>query len=251
MSTPLTVTLAIPCFNAESFILSALESVKSQSVTPRQILIIDDGSRDNTRKIVAELPDIELIVHKENRGIGASRNSSWQAATGDIIVFMDADCIADPQFIEKLLSLYTDDSIAGVGGRGIESIQENFFDRWRKEILFQHWGDSYRQDVHFLFGLCSSYRRKVLKEINGFDPLFQVSGEDMDIGFRIHKAGYKLAYTPGAIVHHQRRDHATSIEKMAYRHCFWGFLAQRKNQHHPQQGFNIPLFNSIHAPHLC
>lgn len=229
MPTQPSVTVVIPCFNADSYIHSVLESINNQTVVPEEILIIDDGSRDNTRPIVEKLSNVQLIVHDQNRGIAASRNSGWRAAEGEIIVYIDADGIADPQFLEKLLAKYRDDTVGGVGGHGIESIQETIYDRWRKEILFQHWGDSFRDDVYFLFGLCSSYRRKVLQEINGFDPLFRVSGEDMDIGFRICKAGYKLAYAPEAIVHHQRLDNLESIQKMTYRHCFWGFLAQRKN----------------------
>ncbi len=230
MPTLPSVTLAIPCFNTESFILPALESIQDQSIAPKEILIIDDGSSDNTRAVVEKFSNIHLIVHEQNRGIAASRNSAWQAATGDIIVFMDADGIADSHFIAKLLIQYIDDSVAGVGGRGIEVIQNNIYDRWRKEILFQHWGEFFHEDVYFLFGLCSSYRRTILQEVNGFNPLFQTSGEDMDIGFRIRKAGYRLAYAPDAIIYHQRCDHVNSIQKMAYRHCFWGFLAQRKNK---------------------
>jgi GT2 family glycosyltransferase len=230
MVTQLSVTLAIPCFNAEAFIQPALDSIYRQSVAPDEILIIDDGSRDNTREIVKQFSNIHLIAHEQNRGIGASRNSGWQAAAGDVVVFMDADGVAEPDFIKKLLARYTDDNVAGVGGRGIEAVQENMYDRWRKEILFQHWGESFREDVYFLFGLCSSYRRSVLHEVGGFDPFFQTSGEDMDIGFRIRTAGYRLAYAPDAIVNHQRRDNGGSLRKMAYRHCFWGFLAQRKNR---------------------
>ncbi len=229
MQTQLSVTLAIPCFNTESFIKDALDSIASQSVAPQEILIIDDGSTDNTQTIVKKFPHVRLIIHEQNRGIAGSRNSAWQAATSKIIIFMDADGIADPLFIEKILAQYNTENVAGVGGMGIESIQENIYDRWRKEILFQHWGKTLRGDVPFLFGLCSSYRISVLEEIGGFKETFRVSGEDMDAGFRIHAAGYQLVYTPDAIVQHQRRDTKESIQKMAYRHCFWGFLAQRIN----------------------
>jgi len=110
-----------------------------------------------------------------------------------------------------------------------EYIQKSCYDRWRSEVLFQGWGEHYRSQVPFLFGLCSSYRRKVLEEIEGFDPYFKISGEDMDLSFRLQHAGYRLVYNPEAYVYHMRSDTYQSIVRMTYRHCFWGFVAQRKN----------------------
>lgn len=229
MSNPFTISVAIPCFNAEKYIRAALESLLNQSIAAHEIIVIDDGSTDKTCSIIKQFPDIQLVVHKQNRGIAASRNSAWKAASGNIVIFIDADTIAAPDCIAKLIEQYSNDSIAGVGGNGIESVQKNIYDLWRKEILFQNWGNHNRNDVPFLFGLCSSYRRTVLQEVGGFAPIFKVSGEDMDIGFRINKRGYKLAYASEAVVYHRRSDQAESIKKMVYRHCFWGFVAQRKN----------------------
>ncbi len=226
----LSVTIAIPCYNAESFIAQALQSINEQSILPQEIIIIDDGSTDRTVEIVRQFPQVRLITHETNSGIAASRNSSWQAATSDILIFIDADGIAHPDFIKNMIARYSDERVAGVCGHGIESIQKNIYDRWRREILFQNWGEQARDEIYFLFGLCSSYRLTVLKELGGFDSLFKISGEDMDMGFRILAAGYRLTYAHDAIVYHQRRDDKESICQMAYRHCFWGFLAQRKNR---------------------
>lgn len=229
MSALPTVTLAIPCFNAEQHIRGALESILRQSIAVEEIVVVDDGSTDRTRDAVSLLPGVRLISHGENRGIAASRNSAWQAARGEVVVYMDADCIAEPGFLASLLQGYEDDTVAGVGGCGIEAIDNTMYDRWRREVLFQHWGAEPRETVPFLFGLCSSYRRSVLQQLGGFDTLFRTSGEDMDMGFRMNRAGYRLLYTPDGVVNHQRADDRATIRKMVYRHCFWGFFAQRKN----------------------
>jgi len=128
------------------------------------------------------------------------------------------------------VGFYRYSDIAGVGGRGLEICQNNMYDRWREEVLFQGWGEKFISDVPFLFGVCSSFRRQSLLELGGFDPIFRVSGEDMDFSFRARKAGFRFIYNPKALVFHLRRDDRRSIRHMAYRHCFWGFLAQRKNQ---------------------
>ena len=223
------ITLAIPCFNAAAFIGSALQSLIKQTYPTEEIIVVDDGSTDESQVIVKQYPNVRLIAHKQNFGIAAARNTAWENAIGDIVVFVDADTIAHPQFLERLVSCYSADDIAGVGGRGLDIEQHNRYDRWRQEVLFQNWGNNFSSSVHFLFGICSSYRKKVLQELGGFDPFFRVSGEDMDFSFRVNQAGLRLVYNPKAIVFHLRADNRRSIEKMTYRHCYWGFLAQRKN----------------------
>ncbi len=228
----LSVTLAIPCYNAGEYLQQALDSVYDQTVMPEEILAIDDGSTDSTAEVIRNNPAVGAIVHEKNLGIGSARNSAFANARGDIIVFLDADGVADPRFIEQLLVCYRDSNVAGVGGKGVEQVQKNWCDRWRKEVLFQHWGECSLADVPFLFGLCSSYRRSVLQESGGFNRFFKVSGEDMDVGFRLHAAGYTLAYSRDAVVYHQRSDDAKSLRKMAYRHCLYGFTAQRMNNNY-------------------
>ncbi len=228
MTEKLTVSLAIPCFNAEIFIGQVLDSIAAQTRQPEEIIIIDDGSSDDTRKIVSQFPH-RLICHGSNQGIAAARNSAIKHASGDIIVFLDADALASPQYIEEMVAGFSGEDVAGVNGRAIESMQKTIYDKWRKEVLFQEWGDAHREEVYFLFGMCAAYRKKVLEEVGGFSELFRISGEDMDISYRIRKMGHRLVYTPKALVYHLREDSRETIRRMTFRHCFWGFLAQKKN----------------------
>ncbi len=224
------ITLAIPCYNAEAFIGVVLHSVEKQTLSPAEILVIDDGSSDGSREIIRQHPGVRLISHDQNYGIAAARNTAWKNAIGNIVVYLDADTIAHPTLLEELVEFYNCSDIAGVGGRGLEIYQNSLYDRWRKEVLFQGWGEQFISDVPFLFGVCSSFRRQFLKELGGFDPFFRISGEDMDFSFRARKAGFRLVYNPKALVFHLRTDDRRSIRQMTYRHCYWGFLAQRKNR---------------------
>jgi GT2 family glycosyltransferase len=224
------ITLAIPCYNAESFIGAVLHSVEKQTLSPTEILVVDDGSYDGSREIINKHPGVRLISHDQNYGIAAARNTAWENAIGNIVVYLDADTIAHPTLLEELVKFYNHSDIAGVGGRGLEIYQNSLYDRWRKEVLFQGWGEQFISDVPFLFGACSSFRRQFLSELGGFDPFFRISGEDMDFSFRARKAGFRLVYNPKALVFHLRTDDRQSIRQMTYRHCYWGFLAQRKNR---------------------
>ncbi len=230
MYDPKPVTLAIPCFNAARFIGATLDSVNLLDPAPDEIIVVDDGSTDNSGNIISRYPDVRWIIHEKNEGIAAARNTALDAASNGIIVFIDADVIAPPELIYDLTRHYCDDKIAGVGGRALEANSKSNYDRWRGETLFQGWGDHFLPDTPFLFGLCSSYRKEILERIGGFNNRYKVSGEDMDISFRLRKAGYRLVYEPAAVVDHMRSDTKETLEKMTYRHCFWGFVAQRLNR---------------------
>ena len=225
----LSITLALPCFNASHYIRFVLDSIKLQTHSPDEVIVVDDGSTDDLKTIVKEYASIRLISHDRNRGIGYSRNTAWKNASGDIILFVDADTILHPNLLNTIVNGYGYDQIAGIGGRGIEKIQLSQCDQWRKAFLFQTWGNCSQSNVPFLFGMVSSYRRKILETLGGFDPFFKNSGEDLDMGYRIQKAGYRLLYNPDAIAFHIRKDSQKSIANMTYRHIYWGFLAQLKN----------------------
>lgn len=104
------ITLAIPVFNASSFILRALESAYFQTYDNYEILIIDNASVDDTLKIIESFQDshkernIRIIRHPQNMGLGASKNTAIEKADGKYLFFMDADDVIYPYTLEKLYS---------------------------------------------------------------------------------------------------------------------------------------------------
>jgi GT2 family glycosyltransferase len=224
------ISVAIACLNAQRFMGDTLKGLDRQSRPPLEILVVDDGSTDNSRAIAHAVPGVRVIAHPANLGIAAARNTAWRHARGDIIAYLDADAVPHRDFLRAVHQGYADPRVHGVGGRAVEIVQRSQADRWRSEVLFQHWGNQVCRKVPFLFGICASYRRSTLAACDGFDPLFRYSGEDMDLGFRLNRAGCRLIYTPHAVVGHMRRDDTRSIQKMAYRHAYGGFIAMRKNR---------------------
>ena len=203
------VTVAIPCYNGALHIGAAIESVLEQTSPPDEVLVVDDGSTDGSLEVIRRYP-VRLIQHDGNRGLAVARNSAIQEAEGDIIVFIDADAMADPAMVGVLLSGYDDPRVGGVGGQGVEANVHSLADRWRAKHASQSHGNRAR-DVEFLFGLCMSFRLDALREIGGFDPAFRTNAEDVDVSLRLRKAGYRLRYLPDARVYHQRMDNEASL----------------------------------------
>ena len=214
------VSLAIPCYNGAATLGAAIGSALSQSRPPEEVIVVDDGSTDGSGKLAQSFP-VRYLRHDCRRGVAAARNTAWQEAQGDIIIFIDADAIADPRLVETILSGYQDEEVGGVGGQGIESNIRNSFDRWRKHFWVQTHGPARDDRVWMLMGLCSSFRREALKRVNGFDERLTTNGEDIDVSIRVRAEQYRLVYLPAAKVYHQRSDDFLSLLKMVGRHSYW------------------------------
>ena len=221
-------TVAIPCYNGAAYIGRTIESVLHQSQPATEVLVIDDGSTDNSRQIIAQYP-VRLVAHEQNKGLATARNTAVSATTTNILIFVDVDAFADYHLVETLLSGYTGSQIAGVGGQGIESNINSLADRWRRTHASQGHGDKPKA-VDYLYGLCMSYHTAVLQQIGGFDPIYRTNAEDVDMGLRLRAAGYQLRYLPQAQVYHQRTDDQSSLERAMFNWYRAGYTARRRNQ---------------------
>jgi len=228
----LSITVAIPCYNGAPFIAQCIESILEQSTPPDNILVVDDGSIDDSAAIIRRYP-VSLVQHAHNMGLSQARNTALENAGTDIIVYVDADAYAEPHMLECLLQEFLDNRVHGVGGQGIEAVQESIYDRWRSLHARQGYGEQRLTGCEHLFGLCMAYRRSVLAAIDGFDVRFRTNGEDVDIGYRLTDAGYLLVYTPEARVLHQRKDDHNSLRRMMHQWYYGAFIAKRKNRRNP------------------
>lgn len=96
------VSVIIPAYNSAPILLKAVESAFNQTVAPKEVIVIDDGSNDDTAEVALSLGDEIIFIQQPNQGQGAARNSGLMVATGDYIAFLDADDYWKPEFIEKM-----------------------------------------------------------------------------------------------------------------------------------------------------
>ena len=231
-SSNITVSILIPCYNQEALIRQVVKAVLAQTVPPDEIIVVDDGSQDNSLAILSTLP-VKIIQHSTNLGLSQARNTAIKASRGDILVFIDGDAIASPNLIEILLSGYLnskDPNLGGVGGQGIETQQITVYDRWRTYHASQGYGDKIIADVPFLYGLCMSYKRSAINKVDGFDTFFsQTCGEDVDLGIRMHRAGFRLRYLPQAVVFHHHTDDEKRLKKTHYNWAYWNYILKQRH----------------------
>lgn len=117
------ISVLIPCYNAGRFLAQALDSVLAQSYTDYEIIVIDDGSNDNTADIVAQYPQVQYFYNAHS-GISVSRNLAISKARGEFIVFLDADDMWTADKLEKQIS-YMD---SHPDCQLVYTLVQNFFD---------------------------------------------------------------------------------------------------------------------------
>lgn len=102
------VSVVIPCYNVQAYLDQCLESVCAQSYQNLQIILVDDGSKDDTPALCdqwAEKDDRIVVMHVPNGGLSSARNNGWSIAKGEYITFIDSDDYIDEQYVSKMVTL--------------------------------------------------------------------------------------------------------------------------------------------------
>lgn len=212
------ITAYVPCYNAADTIVPCLEGLLAQSQAPEEVLVIDDGSRDDTVRFASRYPRVRVVRHQENRGLGAARNTAFRDARQPWVAAVDADCVPQPHWLETLARRVSKRDVAGAGGRLVETGVGTLADRWRRAHLSQDWGLQPVLNPPFLFGNNTLLRRDAILQSGGYGEQFRTNGEDADLSRRLRQHGFLFAYEPEATVHHLRRDHTLSILNMFCRY---------------------------------
>ena len=119
------VSIIIPAYNAELFLKETISSVYAQTFKNWEIIVVDDGSADQTHQLVSENPDPRVkLIRQANQGVSAARNNGLRAAAGEYIIFLDADDLLMPRFIEARLSLLRENTEFGFAGGWVETFPE-------------------------------------------------------------------------------------------------------------------------------
>lgn len=211
------ISVIIPTWEEEKYIRTTLESLKNQDYDKKfEIIIVDAGSKDNTRKIAREYTK---KVYTIGRGVPQARQFGTEKAKGDIVAFTDADTLYCKDWLKQIEKSFEDPSVVGVAGKVLA------YKNSPLKYRFYYWLVFYKLLVlsHYVFGNkifvgsnCAARRKDVLK-IGGFDTGFK-SGDDHDIGYRLGKAG-KVVFNPNLVVWvSPRKEEQLGCIRMAVHH---------------------------------
>jgi glycosyltransferase involved in cell wall biosynthesis len=205
------ISVYIPAYNVARFLPRSIESVLGQSLAPAEVLVVDDGSTDNSAEIAGRYGAVTLVRHERNCGLAAARNTAFQSARFEFVASLDADCVADRAWLANLAPHLADPQVAGVGGALTEGVQVSLADRWRQAHMSQQWGPAPIRNPKILFGCNNIFRRSVVLGVGGYDESMRNNGEDCDLSRRLRARDWQLIYDPSARATHLRSDTTGSI----------------------------------------
>lgn len=199
------VSIIVCSYNGAQTLEACLRSLKKIDYPDYEVIVVDDGSTDNTKEILAHHPWVNAI-HQSNQGLSVARNVGAAAATGEILAYTDSDCMADPDWLFYLVGTLLSGDYAGVGGPNISPPAEN----WHQACVAAAPGGPNHvllTDViaEHIPGCNMAFHRWAFDRIGGFDPEYRKAGDDVDFCWRLQQENLVIAFSPAAIVWHYRR----------------------------------------------
>ncbi|MBI1897470.1 MAG: glycosyltransferase [Acidobacteria bacterium] len=233
------VSVVVPTYNRRQMLRDTIESLFRQTLASSEfeILIVDDGSTDDTAEMIAGLRErspVPLLYHRmpENRGVAQARNTAVRLARGRIIAFTDSDCIVHPAWLERGLAAFRP-GVAFVSGPVLDKPGQHvsFFSR-----------TNYSGHGHNpTYPACNiMYRRDVYLQMGGNDETLSfgklgtmsVECADTDLAWRVKDKGYETVFLPDLLVYHE-------VERLQFRRWLL----------YPFRLFAVPALVKRH-PHL-
>jgi glycosyltransferase involved in cell wall biosynthesis len=242
-SNPVDASIIIPTFNGALRIGSCLDALLQHiAVREVEILVINDGSSDNTADVVRRYPTV-LLINQANAGPAAARNRGAMESRGRVLIFTDDDCIVTPHWLTSMLAPFAELEVVAVKG-AYRTRQKSLIARF----VQMEYEDRYRRmnaadSIDFVDTYSAAFRRERFFEMNGYDTAFPVAcAEDVELSYRMSNAGWKMKFASDAIVYHTHPDTLRAYLAKKYKFAFWRVKAVRKN---PRKGIK-----DSHTPQL-
>jgi GT2 family glycosyltransferase len=220
-----TISVIVVNWNGKHFLRECFDSLRSQTFTDFETILVDNGSTDGSPDYVRqEFPEVRVIALDHNAGFAAANNVGIRASTAKYVALLNNDTRALPRWLAALnATLDTRPEIGFCASKivlynrpdVIDSAGDLFYDCGVGEKR----GRSQKDDERFaeqmpVFGACAAaalYRREMLEDIGLFDEDFFAYAEDVDLSFRAQLAGYKCLFVPDAVVYHHLQGTSRSL----------------------------------------
>ena len=214
---PVDIAVVVPNWNGADHLAACVDSLLAQSL-PARVIVVDNGSVDDSLKILEKYQGLEIILNDKNEGFTGGVNPGFKRAMDDglkYVATLNNDAVADKDWLKELVAALDKNPKVGIAtskildakGKKIDSTGDYLtvwglpYPRGRGETDRGQYDD--QTEIFAASGGASLYRIKMLEQIGLFDQDFFAYYEDVDLSFRAQLAGWKVRYVPTAKVHHQ------------------------------------------------
>ncbi len=228
MSTP-QISVIVVNWNGERVIGPCLQSLARQTLRPHQVIVVDNGSLDNSLQVVHAFEDLlplTVVPVGENLGFARANNIGIALATGEAIALLNNDAEAEPQWLEELVATMGRHEGCGIvasrllvhGAGVIDSAGDGFSTALKGFKMGEGEPARSREAEEEVMAACAGaalYSRKCLDDAGLFDEEFFLIWEDMDLSLRARWRGWRVFYSPKAVVHHKVRSSIGAESQMS------------------------------------
>lgn len=231
------VSVVVPVYNRPEILAECLAALAEQKTSRSwEVIVVDDGSSDDLSGIEASfrsrLP-LTWVTLAKNGGPARARNTGIGKARGDIVLFTDADCRPEPDWLEEMARPFDNPEVTGAKGV-YRSLQSDLWARLAQlefEERFELLSGSL--DIDFVDTYSGAFRRSLLNAVGGFDTSFpRADNEDVDLSFRIKELGGRFVFVPNAVVLHRHREGAWKYFLLKIGRGYWRMRVYRR---HPEK----------------
>jgi GT2 family glycosyltransferase len=220
---PALVSIIIPHYNGTDLLRRCLRALQQTEYEPVEILVVDNASTDGSGETAkVEFPQIKLIRETTNRGFAGGCNVGMREASGKYIVLLNNDAVVTKGWLGHLVRTAEDDpkigalqpkilgysrkshfDYAGAAG-GFMDVLGYPFARGRIFFTLEANSGQYEKESNIFWatGTCTLLRRSAVEQVGELDETFFAHMEEIDLDWRLHMAGYRVAYVPQSVVHH-------------------------------------------------
>lgn len=241
----LRVSAIVVSFNTRQMTLDCLRALADDlKDIPSETIVVDNASTDDSARAIRDsFPGVKLIGNSDNRGFGAANNQGMLTSHGENILLINSDAFLKPGAAAAMLAaLDAHGDVGLVGPRLINadgSMQRSCFRfpsparAWLENLWisafapsdspladYRRWAHNSERNVDFVIGACLMVRRTVVEQVGGFDEAFFMYSEESDWQKRIQEAGWKVLFTPSAVVAHLGGASGAAEKSRVNRHFF-------------------------------
>jgi glycosyltransferase involved in cell wall biosynthesis len=208
------VSVIIPCYKQAHFLPEAIGSALSQTHRKMEIVVVDDGSPDNTAEVAARYPEVRC-VRQENRGLGGARNTGFRASKGDYVLFLDADDRLTPNAVAAHLSCFAQHPEAGFVAGDIDNIvlDGSYLASPRWPLLKGNVYEDLLKVNHVANTIAVMFRRSAFEQLGGFKMDYSPS-EDVELLLRAARL-FSSAHHRSTVAEYRRYPNSLSRKASA------------------------------------
>jgi len=215
------LSIVIVTYNSLGYIEKCLDSIKTQTPIPYEVIVIDNNSSDGTRDFLKGLKNVKVMLNNENKGFSKATNQGIKLARGEYIVFLNPDTVVTWDWAWHMM-LHFNEGVGAVGpvskyAAGLQRYELYMKDKSLREIDINKlaeklytWNTGKSMETKLLTGFCMMTKKEILDKVGMLDEDLFLGSDDLEFSWRLREKGYRLVVATDTFIYHKAQASFTT-----------------------------------------